>query len=127
MWTRMLHQEKQQIREISAQTLAMQQIHEALRQQRELPLFSEQMGGDALLKSWEEWLGSQEGMVLSWDPADDESGFIHTKEALQAKGIPLDPLIPQALYKYTTSLIEVVLDMIPDLEDFATEVLRYGH
>ena len=127
MWTRMLHQEKQQLREISAHTLAMQQIHEALQQQRGLPLFSEQMGGDALLKSWEEWLGHQEGIVLSWDPADDEPGFIHTKETLQAKGIPPDPLIPQVLHKYTTSLIEVALDMIPDLEDFATEVLRYGH
>lgn len=127
MWTRMLHQEKQQIREISAQTLAMQQIHEGLQQQRGLPLFSDQIGGDALLKSWEEWLGSQEGMVLSWDPADDEPGFIHTKGALQAKGIPPDPLTPQVLHKYTTSLIEVVLDMIPDLQDFAAEVLRYGH
>lgn len=127
MWTRMLHQEKQQVREISAHALAMQQIHEVLLQQRELTLVSEQMQGDALVKSWEQWLDDYEGIVLSWDPADDETGFIHTKETLKAKGIPPDPLIPQVLYKYTTSLIEVVLEMIPNLEAFATEVLRYGH
>ena len=74
-WLRMLHQEKQQVREISAHTLAMQQ--------RGLPLFSEQMGDDALLKNWAERLGSQEGMVLFWYPTDDEPGFLHPELLVQ--------------------------------------------
>ena len=85
------------------------------------------MRDDALLKSREQWLDYQEGTVLSWAPVEDETGFIYTEEALKAKRIPPDPLIPQALHKYTTSMKEVVLDMIPNLEAFASEALRYGH
>ncbi len=125
MWVRVLHQAEQQAREMSAQAPAMQQIHEALLRQRGITLPSNQAQDSALMKSWQQWLGQREGIILSWDPADDEAGFAHTKEMLKARHIPPNPLSPQVLSQYTTCLIEAVLETIPDPRAFALEVRAY--
>lgn len=77
------------------------------------------------MRSWEQWLGDREGLVLEWDPADDEAGFVYTQEILKAKDIPSNPLTPQVISSYTASLIEVVLGELPNLAAFAIEVKGY--
>jgi hypothetical protein len=125
MWRRMLRQAKHQTREMSAQAPAMQQIHEALLRQRGIALPSQQVQDSALMKSWEQWLGQRDGMVLSWDPADDEAGFECTKETLKVMNISPNPLTPHVLNKYTIWLIKAVLETIPNPRAFATEVRAY--
>jgi hypothetical protein len=125
MQYRILQQEKRQAREMSAPALAIRQIHEALLQQREITSRSRQAQENELRKSWERWLGSREGLVLSWDPADDEAGFVHLKEALKTSNILPNPLTPQVVTKYAVSLIEVALETMPNPKAFAAEVRKY--
>lgn len=125
MQSRVLQQEKQRTKATSAQSLTIRKIHEALLQQRGITSLSKQVQDNELIKSWEQWLGNCDGLVLTWDPADDEAGFLHIKEVLKAKNISPDPLTPLVLNKYTTFLIKVVLELIPNLEMFAIEVKRY--
>jgi hypothetical protein len=126
MWGQMLYNQ-QEIRETSARALAMKQIHEALLRQRGIELHPKQTEDKALVKSWRKWLDHHEGMVLSWDPVEDESGFIHTREALQAEKIPPDPLTPSLLHEHAADCIERMLNLHPNPEAFASEVRRYGH
>ena len=125
MQSRILLQEKQQTRRMSAQPLAIQQIHEGLLKQRAITLHSRQAQDDELMRSWEHWLGNRDGLVLNWDPADDEAGFAYLKETLKANNIPSNPLTPQVINKYTASLIEEVLEKLPNLEVLAMEVKGY--
>jgi len=126
MWKRVV-QEKQSDREArSAQTPAMQQIHQALLHQRGITQHSQQEQEHALVKSWEQWLGQREGMLLSWNPAEDETSFVYTKAALKTKGIIPDPLTPQELHGYTLDLIETSLKKMPNPETFAIGVQAYG-
>jgi Cdc6-like AAA superfamily ATPase len=125
MWKRVV-QEKHHRREmISAQTSAMQRIHHALLQQRGITQHSQQEQERALIESWERWLGQREGMLLPWNPAEDEAGFAHTKAALQARGIHPDPLAPNELQEHTHELIEILLRSLPDPVAFAVEVQAY--
>lgn len=125
MWERLLPQAEHQTRETSAQAPAMLQIHEALLRQRGITSSSKEARDSALLKSWEQWLGRREGIVLSWDPADDEAGFAHTKETLKATHIPPNPLSPPVLNEYIADRIEVLLETIPSPRVFALEVQAY--
>jgi len=122
MQSQILQQERQQVREESAQPLAIRQIHEALLLQREIRSLSPQTQDNELIKSWEQWLGNREGLVLTWNPADDEAGFAYIKETLKVKNVPPNPLEPHVINTFTTSLIKEKLAKIPDLEAFATEV-----
>jgi hypothetical protein len=125
MWERVV-QEKQSDREIhSAQTPAMQQIHQALLHQRGITQHSQQERERALVESWERWLGEREGMLLSWNPAEDEASFAYTKAALKTKGIIPDPLTPLELHGYTLELIETLLKNLPNPEAFAMGVQAY--
>ncbi len=125
MQSQVLQQERRYTCEMSAQPLAIRQIHEALLQRRGITSRYQQAQDYELTRSWEQWLDNREGLVLSWDPADDEGGFEHTKKALKANDIPQSPLAPKVINKYTSCLIEVVLEMIPNLEEFAVEVQAY--
>ena len=125
MQSRILQQNKQQARELSAPILAIRQIHEALLQQRGIISFSHQAQNDELIKSWIQWLSNYDGVILSWDPGDDETGFLYTKETLKSKNIVPNPLTPQVLYKYTICLIEAIFEIIPNPELFANEVKNY--
>jgi hypothetical protein len=124
MWVEVLRHQQQATRETSAHALAMQQIHGALLQQRAIPMSSRQAENSALIKSWEQWLNGHEGIVITWNPFDDEAGFIHTRETLKAMNISPDPLVPETLQKYTSYLIDLVLELHPDLVAFANEVVR---
>jgi hypothetical protein len=126
MRMRSLYDEKRRT-EISAHPLAMQQIHEVLLQQRGVMTYSKEAQDDALAKSWEQWLDHCDGMVLSWNPAYDEEGFLYTKRLLEAMNIRTDPLSPALLEKYTLCVIEMALKMIPNLEAFARNVQIYGY
>jgi len=125
MQSRILQQEEQRTRGMSARPLAIRQIHERLLKQRGIASHSQQAQDDELMRNWEQWLGDREGLVLNWDPADDEAGFIYIKEILKANDIPSNPLTPQVINKYTASRIEVVLGELPNLEAFAIEVKGY--
>ncbi len=125
MQSRILQQEEQRTRGMSARPPAIRQIHEGLLKQRGITSRSQQAQDDELMRSWKQWLGDRDGLVLSWDPADDEAGLVYTKEILRANHIPSNPLTPQAINKYTASRIEVVLGELPDLEAFAIEVKGY--
>jgi hypothetical protein len=125
MQSQILQQNKQQTRELSAPALAIRQIHEALLQQRGIISFSHQAQNNALIKSWEQWLSNYDGAILSWDPSDDEAGFLHTRETLKSNNILPNPLAPQYLYRYATCLIEAIFEIIPNLEAFANEVRNY--
>jgi len=125
MWGRLLRAAEHQARETSAQALAMRQIHEALLRQRGITSSSKEVEDITLLKSWEQWLGQRDGIVLSWDPADDEAGFEHTKETLKAMHIPPNPLRPPVLNEYIISRIEERLATIPSPRVFALEVQAY--
>ena len=126
MRTRSLYDEKRRTK-ISAHPLAMQKIHEVLLQQRGVMIYPEDAQDDALAKSWENWINHYEGIVLSWNPDNDEKGFLYTKMLLEEMHIRTDPLSPTLLEKYTLCTIEHVLQMISDLEVFATKVQEYGH
>lgn len=125
MQSRVLQKREQQLREISAQPLAIRQIHEALLQGREITSLSQQEQDSELVKIWGQWLGDRDGLVLSWDPADDEIGFICTKENLKAANLSPNPLIPKRLEDFTLSLIETALKKHPNLEAFASAVRNY--
>jgi hypothetical protein len=125
MRMRVYDQEEQQIRGRSAQRLAMEQIHESLLKEREITSISKLDQDKALEKSWKQWIKSRDGIVLSWDPADDETGFAHTVNMLKANNIPPDPIAPEVLGKYITSLANLVLETIPDPQAFATKVFSY--
>lgn len=126
MRLRVLNQDEQQIRERSAQALAMEQIHETLLREREITLTSKQDQDRALEESWKHWLNHREGLVLSWNPADDEDGFERTISMLKEMGIPPDPLIPEVLKECAiTYLTEEILKTLPDLQVFALQVLQY--
>lgn len=125
MQSQILQQEKQLGREISAQPLAIRQIHKALLRQREMLGLPEQVQDSELIKSWEQWLSNREGLVLTWDPADDEAEFAYIKETLKRKGISPSPLAPPAINDFTISLIVETLEKIPDLKAFASEVTNY--
>ena len=125
MQSRVLQQERQHTWDMSARPLAIRQIHEALLKQKGIISRYQQTQDYELIRSWEQWLGNREGLVLLWDPADDEDGFEHTKKALKANHIPQSPLAPPIINKYTSCLIDVVLEMIPNLEEFAGEVQAY--
>src|SRR5947209_19338796 len=114
MWMQVRNQEKQSVRERSAQALAMEQIHEALLKERGITLPSKQDQDRALEESWKKRVSSYDGMVLSWDPTDDAAGFEHIIHTLEKGHIPLDPLEPQVLRKYTTLLVEAVLETIQE-------------
>lgn len=125
MRMRSLHDEKRRTR-ISAHPLAMQKIHEVLLQQRGIVAYTAEVQDDALAKSWEQWLGHREGMVLAWNPNDTEDGFMYTKKLLEAMHIRTDPLSPAILEKYALCVIELALKTLPDLEAFARKVQEYG-
>jgi hypothetical protein len=126
MWLRVLNQDNQQIRRRSAQALAMEQIHESLLRERGITLTAKQDQDKALEESWKQWLNYRDGIVLSWDPADDENGFERTIRTLKAAGIPPDPLVPKGLSKHaTTYLAELIVKRFQDPQVFATQVLSY--
>jgi len=125
MQSRVLQQGEQQTRKTSAQELAIRQIHKGLLQQRGITSLSQQMQDSELAESWEQWLGYREGLVLTWNPADDEAGFLYTREALKAKKVSPDPLTPQEVSECTALRIELTLQTLPNVEAFATEVRRY--
>ncbi len=126
MRMRLLYDEKR-LTEISAHPLAMQKIHEVLLQQRGVIAYPKEMQDEALARSWEQWLGHCEGMVLSWNPNYDKAGLAYTKRLLKEMNIRTDPLSPTLLEKYTLCVIELVLKMIPNLEIFAKDVQMYSH
>ena len=75
-----------------------------------------------LEESWKKWVSSYDGMVLSWDPTDDAAGFECTIHTLGKGHIPPDPLEPQVLRKYTTLLVEAVLETIQEPQVLAAKV-----
>jgi hypothetical protein len=124
MWTEVLRQQPE--RGTSAQALAMKQIHETLLRQRTIP-HGERTEDVALKNSWEQWLSDYEGIVLTWNPKEDETSYQHTKETLQAQKIVPDPLAPEALQEYTSFLIHLVLKLHQDLDSFALAVQNYNY
>jgi len=126
MQSRILQQEQQQVRKVSAQPLAIRQIHKVLLEERAIVSLTQQEQDNELIKSWERWLDNREGLVLTWDPADDEVGFTSIKETLKEKCIPSDPLAPPAINAYAIDCIEARLKEIPDLKGFARQVNDYG-
>jgi hypothetical protein len=125
MRMRSLYDEKRQAA-VSAHPLAMQKIHNVLLQQRGIVAYSEEAQNDALARSWEQWLGCCEGMLLSWSPDDNEDGFMYTKSLLETLHIRTDPLSPILLEKYALCAIEFVLKTLPNIEAFARNVQEYG-
>jgi hypothetical protein len=104
----------------------MKQIHETLLRQRTIP-HGERTEDVALKNSWEQWLSDYEGIVLTWNPKEDETSYQHTKETLQAQKIVPDPLAPEALQEYTSFLIHLVLKLHQDLDSFALAVQNYNY
>lgn len=121
MWIEMLGQPE---RGTSASALAMRAIHEALLKERAIPLVDKQIEELALRKSWERWLEQwpdigRDGIVLNWNPAEDQASYSHTRAMLTGLQITPDPLIPETLQKYTLSLIASALEIYPDLDRVA--------
>lgn len=126
MRMRSFYDEKRQMR-VSAHPLAMQSIHNVLLHQRGVVAYAQEEQDAALAKSWEQWLSAYEGMLLSWNPDDNEEGFLYTKSLLEALQIRTDPLSPLLLEKYALCVIELVLKTLPDLAAFARKVQEYTH
>ncbi|HEU5378690.1 MAG TPA: hypothetical protein VFV38_24985 [Ktedonobacteraceae bacterium] len=109
----------------SARKLAMRQIRNKFLQREGGIPFSPEKEAEMVAKKWEHWLLDRDGILLGWDPADDEDGFEAIKQMLKNKHIQPDPIAPSLLLDYTTSHIQAVLRAIPDLVAFATRVWDY--
>lgn len=124
MWER-VRADPERISERSVQTPAMLQIRKALLQQRVGRRVTTNEQGRVLQKAWKRWLKGRDGVLVSWNPADDERSLEHAKSILTAAQVSPDDMFPKVLDAHAVRVTDSVLEALPDLQSFADGLQTY--
>ena len=123
-WRRVLH-EGTRISKNSGQVPAMKRMRAWRLERLGATSLSISEQDRALHDDWVGQLAGRDGMVVSWDPRDNEHNYQLTVQRFRQLNIRPDILGPDVLQQYVSSVTDSILSTLPDVKSFAAQITSY--